>query len=202
MADANIYSETAGGLVPVAAGTARSSGAIIRLHDGRAGVVAGLNSVAATEPYACYTEGIFEVTVSSLTVSDIQAAPEAWWDTDNNKAVATQPTNGFKLGVWHATVASTDTKALVNINVQPRTVTLTHTVAESPGTSLAIKTGLLSIVGRPVVQIWRSNRVIIVSYDATISGGTITIANVASNYTLTEGDEITIIAMGLGTAAA
>lgn len=167
---------------------------IVQLGDGRVGLLQGCQDVASGGVAAYITSGVVEVAKANGVTGSKGAV--VYLDTDSTPTLVTSPpTTGFVIGVLHEDLVSANLHGLVRLNQLPRTTQFVHTVGASPSTSVAIKTGFASLTAVSV-QIRRSNRIILTSYDITVSGGTVTIANVSSNYTLTEGDVITLTVTG------
>lgn len=182
------------GVLNAKAGAALEANQVVQLSDGRVGVVLGAQAVASGDPVAYLVDGVVEVAKANGVTGSKGAV--VYLDTDSTPTLVTSPpTTGFVIGVLHEDLVSANLHGLVRLNQLPRTTQFVHTVGASPSTSVAIKTGLASLTAVSV-QIRRSNRIILTSYDITVSGGTVTIANVSSNYTLTEGDVITLTVTG------
>jgi len=164
------------------------------LGDGRVGLLQGAQDVASGGVAAYITEGVVEVAKADAVTGSKGAV--VYLDTSSTPTLVTSPpATGFAIGVLHEDLVSANLYGLVRLNQFPRTMQFAHTVAASPGSSVAIKTGLSSLTAYSV-QILRSDRVILTSYDVTVSGGVVTIANVASNYTLTAADLIILTVTG------
>lgn len=93
--------------------TARSSGEVIQLPDGRAGVFLGLNGGAVGDAGAFAVEGVFKVQKTASVV--MLVGQEAWFVTSTNKAHNSVGGNFF-LGTVVEDAAAADTTVLVDIN--------------------------------------------------------------------------------------
>lgn len=98
--------------------TARSSGEVIQLPDGRAGVRAGLNSRAIGDAAAFCAEGVFKLAKSTSVV--FLPGQKVYWDSANNQATH-QISGTFYAGVCvnTDTVAAATTTVDVDLNATP-----------------------------------------------------------------------------------
>lgn len=97
--------------------TARSSGEVVQLPDGRAGVKAGLNGGGVGDAAAFYTRGIFKVQKTASIV--LLAGQVAGFVTSTNKATYALAGN-FKLGTVVEDAAAADETVLIDFNVYPQ----------------------------------------------------------------------------------
>ena len=104
------------GEVQVVATAAHSSGEVIQLPDGRAGVVGGLAAVASGDTMTVYTQGVFTVAkTASMVILD---GGRVYWDRSASKALyKSEPNTGdFYLGTAAGDAASADTTMDVDLN--------------------------------------------------------------------------------------
>lgn len=112
MSDAQLLD--AGFCVGGTAATALAGGQAFQLADGRAAVVAGLKAAAAGDPVAYETQGRFTLTKNPNVV--LLDGQEVFWDKTNGYA---SYTGDFACGVMVGDAASSDTTALVDLNIKP-----------------------------------------------------------------------------------
>jgi predicted RecA/RadA family phage recombinase len=144
-----LTSNSADNEVQLVATAAHSSGEVIQLPDGRAAIVAGLDSVAIGETFTAYVKGQYTVLKTASVV--ILDGGKLFWDRSAGKANFKQDvaSGDFYLGVAVGDGASADTTIVVDLNVAQRNliewgkgiwdtvVVLTAgTVLPNPGTGL------------------------------------------------------------------
>jgi predicted RecA/RadA family phage recombinase len=105
--------------VTIVAPEALSSGEIIQLPDGRAGITLGLQTVPVGEFAEMAVERTFTV-AKSASVVILDGAP-IYWDRSANSATPLHALAGadFFLGVAIGDAAAADTTVVVDLNVQP-----------------------------------------------------------------------------------
>lgn len=182
------------------AGAALSEGEVVQAPNGKAGVVCGPGGVANGDRYTLRLEGQFDVVCDSAATWS--AGVPLWWDDTEGEAVATKPTTGtyWRLGTALAAKTSGQTTNLVLLNEFPRVIQHEYTVtaddATANGASIVIP-GINGIVGRPHV-VARSSagtyKHAAGNITVTVSGVTVTTADVGSNYDHTATDVLLVTA--------
>ena len=99
------------------AAAALTPGEIITLPDGRAGVVAGLTSIASGDPAAAHIDGEFQC--AKLTSDDVAAGATIYWDQGNARATTTASTH---VCLGKATAAYGTSSSIVRFNLNQSTV--------------------------------------------------------------------------------
>ena len=94
---------------------ARSSGEVIQLPDGRAGVRSGLNSLAIGDAAGFYTEGVFAVQKTASVV--MLNGQEAWFVSSTNSA-SHSVAGDFFIGTVVEDAAASDSTVLVDLNTK------------------------------------------------------------------------------------
>lgn len=119
MAEATLYRDSSPKTVKWTAAEAYSPGQIVQLPDGRAGVIAGLETVAIGEIAVAYVEGQFTVAKTADIV--FLDGDKAYWDRSADSATPLKAAAGadFDLGVAIGDAASADTTLVVDLNVKP-----------------------------------------------------------------------------------
>jgi predicted RecA/RadA family phage recombinase len=125
--------------------TARSSGEVINLPDGRAGYLAGLNARAVGDAAVFQTEGVVDLTKS--TSVNFLPGQEVWWDATNNVATY-QLAGDFFVGTCceEDTVAAATTTVKVDLNkrtsylINSKTDTGVHVMTAATAISTALAT--------------------------------------------------------------
>jgi predicted RecA/RadA family phage recombinase len=98
------------GEVQFTAGAAYSSGQVIQLADGRAGVISGLKAIASGDEACAQTAGIHRAT--KATATSFAAGDEVWWDNTTNTAA--------QAGDWYlglAAKAATESETVVEVDL-------------------------------------------------------------------------------------
>lgn len=114
MAEATLVLESPG--AKFTASTDLSAGEIIKLPDGRAGVVAGQNAVASGDVYEAYTLGRFRVDSASATVFAV--GERVYWDASADVAIRAGGASGdLYLGRAAKAKVNGDTTVLVDFGV-------------------------------------------------------------------------------------
>lgn len=104
--------------VPLTLAAAASAGEVRQLADGRAGVMAGLNSASSGDRRSFKTEGQFTLTKATGVV--LLDGGRAYWDhSANNVTFEKVNDRDFYLGRVVGDAASADTECVVNLNVDP-----------------------------------------------------------------------------------
>lgn len=106
------------GSIKIPAGTARDSGEIFQLADGRAAINKGLTAAASTDPVDAATEGVFDIACATGTTF-LDGEP-VFWDISANLAVvygsADVPNGDFLVGPAAGAKAGTGLTVRVDIN--------------------------------------------------------------------------------------
>src|SRR4051812_9380720 len=90
---------------------------LIQLSDGRAAAVEGLNAPASGDMVSNMTVGVYECPKAASVV--LLRGGKAYWDRTNSCLTYKKVAGGFFAGTIAADAASTDTTALVDLNVTP-----------------------------------------------------------------------------------
>lgn len=132
-----------------------SAGKIVRMPDGRAGVLA--TDLAASEKGASYTEKVFDVICAAATVwSD---GEEVFWDDTNKLAVVAGNANAsFRLGVCVGGKSSTSlTTVRVDLNAVSGIAAKTVIVADSSAVSNTVTETVVATASFPASALKQGN---------------------------------------------
>ena len=101
-------------VIEITAPAALTSGQVLQLADGRAGVVASLNAVASGDITAISVVGQFRVAkTASINILDGQ---EVWWDVSENTATYAEVLGDFPIGVAVGDSLAAATTVVVRLN--------------------------------------------------------------------------------------
>jgi len=104
-------------VVQFVAAAAYTAGQMVRLPDGRAGVITGLKGFVSGETAAARVRGQFTVAKTATMV--LLDGQRLYWDVANNKA---KYSGDYVIGVAVGDAASADTTCVVDLNVEPNPV--------------------------------------------------------------------------------
>ncbi len=118
-AEATLYRDSSPETVTWQATEAYSAGQVVQVPDGRVGVIAGLQAIAAGEVAVAYVAGQFTLAKTSGVV--ILKGGKVFWDRSANAATPLRAAAGadFYAGVAMEDAASTATTVVVDLNVLP-----------------------------------------------------------------------------------
>lgn len=98
------------------AAAALSPGQVVKLPDGRAGVVCANSPVASGSRYSAYTAGDFEFAVDTATT--LSVGQEAQWDEGDNEVVAAGGVGDFRIGLVKEAKTSGQVWVRIDLNAE------------------------------------------------------------------------------------
>jgi len=117
MAEATLSKDANANTVDFTAPAALSSGEVIQLTDGRAGIVAGLAGFASGDRATVIVAGQFNVAkISTLVCID---GCKLWFDRSASTASPVRTADSFYLGTTVGDAAGTDSTVTVELNAEP-----------------------------------------------------------------------------------
>lgn len=147
--------------IQLVAATTYASGEVLRLSDGRVGIVAGLKAIASGDAYCVYTEGVFALAAATGVTFLIGEA--VYWDASANTAINVANVGVGDFFAGYATkakvsgelVVETDINAVNKPKQQKTVATATTLDASDMDETLFVDTqaGALTITLPPVAGV-------------------------------------------------